>query len=275
MDLTLDLPHLLCSLGQVTSPLWASPSPPVKEACGPTDLHTPRRGSSPIQESSLELRAQIDACVFLPGGSRHGGRGFRVPSILLSPPSHSLSPGPMGKLCVSPQAPPTPEAWQTEEGLPWSPDPPISQDRGETTGRGLVVGGFVIPSADGGSWIHRTAWESNRLGLNPAFARIIRKGVFKAHIPDAWVSLVQQSLGPSVAVGLESWWLLPVWERPQRGRTRLSGSSGATQGGRQLGWAACPTLPHSLLFLRWKRCQASAGTCPLHPGPWPLGEPRV
>lgn len=92
-----------------------------------------------------------------------------------------------------------------------------------------------------------------------------------------------KSVGLLVAWGLESWGLLPVWERPQlqggRG-CRAPGSYGVPRRAEAwrsglLGWASCPVPTHCTLFLRWMGCQACPGTRPLHPGPWPLGEPRV
>ena len=72
-----------------------------------------------------------------------------------SPLPPSVPPGLMEILCLSPQALPSPEGWQTEEGPSWPQVPLISQDRGETsyplTGSGKLGVGDFGSGWEGGS----------------------------------------------------------------------------------------------------------------------------
>ncbi|XP_047378571.1 PH and SEC7 domain-containing protein 4 [Sciurus carolinensis] len=83
----------------------------------------------------------------------------RVLSWETAHPGSDLSPATPP---VQPWAPPTPEAWEAEEGLPWSPEPPISQDRGGRDARRPQEPAPCILAP--GPW---GSPESERRGLGP------------------------------------------------------------------------------------------------------------
>lgn len=90
-------------------------------------------------------------------GREQGGRAPGY-SKSFSPPPFPLSvpPGLMEILCLSQQALPSPEGWQTEEGPSWPQVPLISLDRGET-----CYGLWAIGC--GRLWI----WVGTEISLDP------------------------------------------------------------------------------------------------------------